>query len=209
VTGEPVKILVVDDEEGIRNLLQRMLQESGYEVVSTGNGEEALYLVSQGDINVALLDIKMPTISGIELLNKITADYPDVCVIMETAVIDVQTAIDAIKLGAYEYITKPFKKDKVLQKVCEAVSLWKRQLEEKKRQRLIQEKFAVQTQKMQEQFGEMVNSLSREHALMLKLAVTQGRAGKEMLQKLPPELREPIDSIEGFRDALLRILGRT
>ena len=178
-------------------------------MVSTGDGEEALYRVSQGDIDVALLDIKMPTISGIELLNKITADYPDVCVIMATAVIDIQTAIDSLKLGAYDYITKPFKKDEILQKVYEAISRWERRLKEKNQQVLIQEKFADQTQKIQEQFGELINSLSREHTLVFKLAANQGKAGEEMLNKLPPELREPIDSIDGFRDALLRILKRT
>ncbi|MEE9150393.1 MAG: response regulator [Thermoplasmata archaeon] len=209
MAGEQVKILVVDDEEGVRNLLQRMLEGAGYEVVSTGDGEEALYWVSRGDINVALLDIKMPTISGIELLNKITADYPDVCVIMATAVIDIQTAIDSLKLGALDYITKPFKKDAMLQKVREAISRWERQLKEKNQQLLIQEKFADQTEKMQEQFGELVNSLSREHAIIFKLAANQGKSGEEMLKKLPPELREPIDSIDGFRDALLRILKRT
>lgn len=209
MAGEQVKILVVDDEEGVRNLLQRMLEGAGYEVVSTGDGEEALYQISQGDINVALLDIKMPTISGIELLNKITADYPDVCVIMATAVIDIQTAIDSLKLGAYDYITKPFKKDEILQKVYEAISRWERRLKEKNQQVLIQEKFADQTQKIQEQFGELINSLSREHTLVFKLAANQGKAGEEMLNKLPPELREPIDSIDGFRDALLRILKRT
>lgn len=209
MAGEQAKILVVDDEEGVRNLLQRILEGAGYEVVSTGDGEEALYLVSQGDISVALLDIKMPTISGIELLNKITADYPDVCVIMVTAVIDIQTAIDSLKLGALDYITKPFKKDEMLQKVREAISRWEGRLKEKNQQLLIQEKFADQTQKMQEQFGELVNSLSREHALIFKLAANQGKPGEEMLKKLPPELREPIDSIDGFRDALLRILKRT
>ena len=209
MAGEQVKILVVDDEEGVRNLLQRMLEGAGYEVVSTGDGEEALYLVSQGDINVALLDIKMPNISGIELLNKITADYPDVCVIMATAVIDIQTAIDSLKLGALDYITKPFKKDEMLQKICEAISRWEHRLKEKNQQLLIQEKFADQTEKMQEQFGELVNSLSREHALIFKLAANQGKSGEEMLKTLPPELREPIDSIDGFRDALLRILKRT
>ncbi len=209
MTGEQMKILVVDDEEGVRNLLQRILEEAGYEVISTENSEEALYQISQGDINVALLDIKMPTKSGIELLSEITADYPDVCVIMVTAVLDMQTAIDTLKLGASDYITKPFQKDEILQKVREVISQWKRQLAGKKRQLLIQEKVTDQTQKMQEQFGELLKSLSREHALMLKLAATQGKAGKEMLKKLPPELQEPIGSIEGFRDALLRILKRT
>lgn len=142
---ERVKILVVDDEEGARNLLQRILDKAGYEVVSTGDGDEALYWVSQGDINVVLLDIKMPTISGIELLNNITADYPDICVIMVTAVVDIQTAIDSLKLGAYDYITKPFKKDEILQNVHEAILRCKRRLKEKNKRLLIQERFADQT----------------------------------------------------------------
>jgi hypothetical protein len=80
---------------------------------------------------------------------------------------------------------------------------------QEKNQLLIQEKFAEQTQKMQEQFRELVNSLAREHSLIFKMAAKQGKIGAELLKKLPPELQEPIDSIDGFRDALLRILKRT
>lgn len=206
---EQEKILVVDDEPGVRNVLQRVLTQAGYEVATADDGAEALDSVSQGEVNLMLLDIKMPDISGMEVLTKVTAEYPDVGVIMVTAVVDIQIAIEALKLGAYDYITKPFNRDEVVQKVRKAIGKWKHQLQEKRQSLQLKEKFAELTKTMQEQFAELVNSLAREHKMMLELADKQGKAGKLMLSELPPELREPIASIEGFRDALLRILKKT
>jgi DNA-binding NtrC family response regulator len=206
---EQERILVVDDEPGVRNVLQRVLEQAGYEVATTDNGAEALYQISEGEVNILLLDIKMPGISGMEILAKITAEYPDVCVIMVTAVIDIQVAIEALKLGAYDYITKPFNREEVVQKVRNAIGKWKSLIKDKRQYLQLKEKFTEQTAKMQEQFTELVSSLSREHNLMLRLASRQGKEGKAMLKELPPELREPIASIEEFRDALLRILKKT
>jgi len=209
MSGEQEKILVVDDELGVRNVLQRVLTQAGYEVVTTDAGAEALHWVSQGEVNLMLLDIKMPDISGMEVLAKITAEYPDVGVIMVTAVIDIQVAVEALKLGAYDYITKPFNRDEVVQKVQKAIGKWKHQLQEKRQALLLKDKFADLTKTMQEQFAELVNSLAREHKMMLALAARQGKAGEVMLKELPPELREPLASIEEFRDALLKILKKT
>lgn len=205
---EQTKVLVVDDEEGVRNLLQRLLSEAGYKVVTAADGEEALYVVSQGEVEVVLLDIKMPVMSGTEALAKITAEYPDVCVLMVTAVGEVQTAVEALKLGAYDYITKPFNREEVVQKVQKAIGKWEQQLQDKHRSLQLQEKFTEQTKRMQEQFNELVNSLAREHKLLQEAAAGQGRAGVAMLNELPPELREPISSIEEFRDAMLKILKK-
>lgn len=206
--GEQGKILVVDDEETVRNLLQRLLSEAGYEVVTAANGEEALCRVSQGEVNVVLLDIKMPGMSGTEALAKITAEYPDVCVLMVTAVVEVQTAVETLKLGAYDYITKPFNRDDVIKKLREAITKWKSQVQDRQHSLKLKERFAEQTQQMQEQFNELINSLSREHKLLQEAAARQGRAGIAMLNELPPELREPISSIEEFRDAMLKILKK-
>lgn len=206
---EQEKILVVDDEPGVRTVLQRVLTQAGYEVVTADNGAEALDCVSLGEVNLMLLDIKMPDISGMEVLAKITAEYPDVGVIMVTAVIDIQVAVEALKLGAYDYITKPFNRDEVVQKVRKAIGKWKHQLKEKRQSIQLKEKFAEQTKTMQEQFAELLNSLAREHKMMLESAARQGKAGEAMLKELPPELREPLASIEEFRDALLRILKKT
>ena len=208
MTAEQVKILVADDEEAVRNLLQRILGEAGYEVTTAANGQDALYKVSLGEAEVVLLDIKMPGMSGMEVLRKLTADSPDFCVIMVTAVADMQTAIEALKTGAYDYITKPFDRDDVKQKVAKAVGIWKRRLQEKHRYFEMQKSITQKTQQMQEQFIELVNSLAREHKLLYELGASQPGGGKELFSKLPKELQESFSTVEEFRDALLRILRR-
>lgn len=203
------KILVVDDEETIRKLLKRILEGAGYSVVTATNGLEAMYQLSLGEAKVMLLDISMPKMSGIEVLSHLSVRGPDYCVIMVTANTDLSMAVDALKLGAYDYITKPFDQNDVKAKVQEAINKWHNMTEEKFRYSKVSEAFAEQTRQMQEQFGELVKSLSREHQLLYQVAVGQPDGGKSMLSKLPPELQEPIASVEEFRDALIRILKRS
>jgi len=209
MTEEQVRVLVVDDEESVRNLLQRILEGEGYQVTTAANGKEALYNVSLGEIEVVLLDVKMPDMSGIEVLGKLTVDSPDTCVIMVTSVVEMETAIETMKLGAYDYITKPFDRDEVLQKVLAAIARWKRQLKDKRRYLHLQKSITEKTQLMQEQFVELINSLAREHKLLHQLAASRAGGSKELLSKLPKELQEPMSSGEEFKDALLRILKRT
>ena len=209
MAAEQVKILVVDDEEVVRDLLQRTLTEAGYGVTTVVDGEEALTAVSQGEVEVVLLDIKMPGMSGIEVLGKLTTDWPDICVIVVTAVVDTQTAIEALKMRAYDYITKPFNRDNVVRKVQEAIEKWNYQLQDRRRYLQLKESITEQTQRMQEQFMELLNSLTREQKLLHKLATMQAKDSKSLLSELPPELQEPVPSVEEFRDALLRILRRT
>ena len=206
---ERQKVLVADDDEAVRNLLQRILEEAGYNVVTASDGQDTLYKVSLQEAEVVLLDIKMPVMSGMEVLHKLTAGSSDYCVIMVTAVADMETAIEALKMGAYDYITKPFDHDDMKQKVQTAIQKWERRIQEKHRYQQLTQSLAEQTQRMQEQFSELVNSLAREHKLIHILAARQAGAGKELLSKLPKELREPISSVEEFRKALLSILERT
>ena len=196
------KVLVVDDEETVRVLLQRILQAAGYEAVIAANGKEALSVIADGGIDVVMLDINMPGLSGVEVLGKISADWPDLCVIMVTAVADVQTAVTAMKLGAHDYITKPFDQDEALRKIRQAVVNWQERL-------TLRQSIAEKTERLQENFAELVASLSREHRLLQQLAAKEGTGGKSLLSGLPPELQEPLTSVEEFRDALLRILRKS
>jgi len=100
VTEGKVTILVVDDEEHVRNLLQRVLKEAGYDVVTAANGQEALDKVAELKPKALILDIKMPVMSGMEVLQQIAAKWPEVCVVMSTAVDDAQTAVDADEVWA-------------------------------------------------------------------------------------------------------------
>ena len=196
------KVLVVDDDETVRVLFQRILQAAGYEAVIAANGKEALSVIADGGIDVVMLDINMPGLSGVEVLGKISTDWPDLCVIMVTAVADVQTAVTAMKLGAHDYITKPFDQDEALRKIRLAVVNWQERL-------TLRQNIAEKTKRLQENFAELVASLSREHRLLQQLAAKEGTGGKSLLSGLPPELQEPLTSVEEFRDALLRILRKS
>ena len=206
MSGEQIKILVVDDEETVRNLLRRTLEDIGYNVLAVSNGEEALFRMDQREFEVVFLDIKMPGMSGIEVLGKIATDWPDTSVIMATAVSDVQTAVESMKTGACDYITKPFNRDDLVHKVQRAIEKRGLQLKNKRLMLELHRSVKEQSERMQSQFNALVNSLAREHKLLHELAARQPGSAKALLSKLPPELREPIDSFDEFRDALLKVL---
>jgi len=208
MAGELGTVLVVDDEESVRNLLQRMLEGAGYNVVTAANGQEALDKVSQLKIELVLLDIKMPGMSGMEVLQWLTANQPDTYVVMATQVGDAQTAVEAMKLGAYDYITKPFNQDDVVLTVRRAIEKRGLQLENERHRLDLEKRVAQQAEQLQQQFVELVETLAREHKLIYKLATQQRGGGKSLLKRLPPELQEPMSSVEEFSEALIRILRR-
>jgi two-component system response regulator HydG len=110
MTGR-IKILVVDDELIVRESLIGWLRTSGYEVAGAEGGRKALEMLSEKDYDLIFLDIKMPDMDGIEVLGRIKADYPCSMIVMITAYGSVQTAIDAMKQGANDYLMKPFEPD--------------------------------------------------------------------------------------------------
>jgi DNA-binding NtrC family response regulator len=120
------KILVVDDEHLIRWSLEQNLKKQGYEVVVASNGEEALKQVHEDPPDLVLLDIQMPGITGIEVLEKVKEIDEDIIVIMITAHGGLETAVSAMRMGAYDYINKPFNLDElaiVIRKSLETSSL--------------------------------------------------------------------------------------
>ena len=124
------KILIVDDEPGMRSLLARVMEKEGYSVTAVPGGAEALDLIGAGDWQLVIADIDMPGMDGIELLKRIRSGDRELPVVMITAYATVESAVEAMKLGARDYITKPFQVDElkiVVGKVFE-------------RQRLINEK---------------------------------------------------------------------
>jgi two-component system response regulator PilR (NtrC family) len=107
------KILVVDDEKSMREFLEIMLRKEDYKVSLAPNGEEVLRLLERDIFDLVLLDIRMPKMDGIAVLKKIKALSPETVVIMITAYASAETAIKAMKEGAYDYITKPFKIEEI------------------------------------------------------------------------------------------------
>lgn len=104
---EPVTLLVVDDEESIRNPLRRFLVQQGYEVATAANGEEALAILQRQRITGLLLDVNMPGISGVELVPQIMELEPTIALLMLTAVNDATSAALCMQRGAYDYLVKP------------------------------------------------------------------------------------------------------
>lgn len=103
-----VRILVVDDERNIRNHLSMVLQAEGYRVDTTGNGDEALFRAKEGLYDIAFVDIQMPKMNGLELLGYLRGVRPHLAVVMLTAYGTVARAVDAMKLGAVDFLEKPF-----------------------------------------------------------------------------------------------------
>lgn len=116
MTEQRERILVVDDEEMVRSLLQRTLEKAGYDIITAANGQEALDKVSQFDVSLVLLDIKMPVLDGFQTLELIRQQY-DVPVIMITGIGEVTSVRDSLALGADDYIRKPIKKGELLARI--------------------------------------------------------------------------------------------
>jgi two-component system, NtrC family, response regulator PilR len=108
------KILLVDDNPGILNVLSTLLKAEGHEVSPAPGGDKAQELIAEQEFDLMLSDIRMAPVNGMELLRFVHRERPALPVIMLTAFGSVETAIEALKLGAYDYITKPFKVDELL-----------------------------------------------------------------------------------------------
>jgi len=129
------RILVVDDEESIREFLEIMLKREGYGVQCAKNGAEAFKLMEKETFDMCITDIQMPKVSGMEILAKAQEINPQMLVIIITAFGSTESAVEAMKLGAFDYIPKPFKIDEikiVLKKAFERRSLVKENIQMKK-----------------------------------------------------------------------------
>src|SRR5947209_3927498 len=104
----------------MRRVLEAMLRREGYEVITAANGQEALGGMSAG-VHTVITDLKMPVLDGMALLRKLSNDYPDVPVVMITAHGSVENAVEAVKLGAFDYIEKPFDQEQIRQIVEKAL----------------------------------------------------------------------------------------
>src|SRR5215211_5934677 len=118
---EKKQVLVVDDEPNLRKILAAQLSRDGYDVLVAEDGEQGLSLLRENHIDLVVTDLKMPKVDGMTLLREAVKENPDLPVVMITAHGTVDTAVEALKLGAFDYLTKPFDKDEVRQIVGKAL----------------------------------------------------------------------------------------
>ena len=117
IEGAPPRLLVVDDESSLREMLRIVLRRDGYEVLTADGGRAALELLQQERIDLLLSDIRMSDVSGVEVLKTAKQLYPEAVVFMMTAFASTETAIEAMRLGAVDYFTKPFSMDELRLKI--------------------------------------------------------------------------------------------
>jgi DNA-binding response OmpR family regulator len=109
-------ILIVDDEASLRQTLARILQRAGFEATTVINGTQALALLSQHSFDLVYLDIRMPDISGLDVLKTIHTKYPELPVILFTAQPDLNSAVEALRSGAIDYLLKPLKPQTIIER---------------------------------------------------------------------------------------------
>lgn len=126
------RLLLVDDEERFRETLSKRLQETGYEVLDVGSGMDALELLAKEKIDIIIMDIQMPGLSGLETLSELRAKHINAEVIMLTGHGDVSSAVEGMRLGAYDYLMKPYEYEYLVVKVQEAYRI-KRERDERLR----------------------------------------------------------------------------
>lgn len=112
--GEHARIIIVDDDEGIRETLAAILQEEGYHIDTAESGKEAIEKTNEKFYNLALIDIRLPDIEGIDLLKEIKGTVPKIRKIIITGYPTLQNAMEAVNNGADAYVLKPFDIEKVL-----------------------------------------------------------------------------------------------
>ncbi|WP_413733403.1 acetoacetate metabolism transcriptional regulator AtoC [Sodalis sp. RH21] len=111
--NQPYRILIADDEKSVRIMLAAVFSQHGHQIICADDGEQAIALFRQHKPDIVLMDIRMPNINGIEALQAMRGIYQDVPVILMTAYAAVETAVEALRLGAFDYVVKPFELDEL------------------------------------------------------------------------------------------------
>jgi cyclic di-GMP phosphodiesterase len=174
VPSERLACIVVDDEPRLRKVLVRLLEGDGFACREAGSGVEALRLMEAEPVPLVISDLRMPEMDGVGLLKQVVERWPGTAVIMVTAVAEVESAVACLKLGALDYVAKPFHLDEVRARVSQAIEKRRLLLENREYQQHLEERVAAQAHRIEELFLEGVHTVAR--ALEAKDAYTRGHS---------------------------------
>src|SRR2546425_305324 len=186
----PTTVLLVDDEDGIRQALDRFLTRLGYRVVQAASGAEALERQSADSPDVMLSDIRMPHMSGVELVPKALAQDADLAVIMLTAIDEPRTAIECLKLGAYDYLIKPVDLDELEMSLQGALRQRQLEIERRELEQWLAREVAVRTRDLEER-----TTLVEDVALDALAAAGEWQGSDAAIKKLAKELGTSPDDV--------------
>ena len=159
-------ILLVDDDASLRRVLAHHLSEAGYRVLTAVDGKSGLEVFTEEQVDMVITDIQMPEMNGLELLRRVSVISPDAVVLVITAYGSIETAVEAMKLGAYDYITKPFNREELLLTVAKGLQYTALVRENRTLKQFIESRFSLDN---------MIGSSSamrRLYALVEKVART-------------------------------------
>jgi putative nucleotidyltransferase with HDIG domain len=174
----PISVLIVDDEEPIRNALKKFLSQQGYDVVTASTGDEALRVLQRQKVSVLLLDVRMPGRSGIDLVPQVLELEPAIAVLMLTAVNDATTAALCMQRGAMDYLTKPIDLSDLARAILRAI---------RRRDSLVEQ--ANVNQWLKEEVAVRTAELRRERAKLERLSVATLEALVNALEAKDPFIR--------------------
>ncbi len=196
-------ILIVEDDETVRRLMREELSGEGYRCLEAGDAEQALTRLRDNSVELVILDIRMPGKSGIELLPEIRASNPDTAVVMATAISDSHTAIQCMRGGAWDYITKPFTLNEITTTVERSLEKRRLNLAHRRYQLELERTVTQQTKRIRESFLNSITALA--YALEAKDEYTGGHSERvaQVSVRMAEELGAAKDAIERIRLAAL------
>jgi DNA-binding NtrC family response regulator len=190
----PTTVLIVDDEDGIRHALNRFLSRLGYRVLQAASGAEALDQQAAELPHAMLSDIRMPNMTGVELVPKALAHDSDLAIIMLTAIDEPRTAIECLKLGAYDYLIKPVDLDELQLSLQGALRQRQLEVERRELEQWLAREVAVRTRDLEDHTAAIgrvaldavaaTKSWAGEHAAVEKLAKALGSSVDELVAEV-------------------------
>ncbi len=186
----PTTVLVVDDEDGIRQALDRFLTRLGYRVLQAASGAEALDRQAAEQPQVMLSDIRMPNMSGVELVPKALAADSDLAIIMLTAIDEPRTAIECLKLGAYDYLIKPVDLDELEMSLQSGLRQRQLEIDRRELEQWLAREVAVRTRDLEER-----TTVVEDVALTALAAAGDWPGANDAIEKLAKELGTSPDDV--------------
>ena len=179
------RILLVDDDESLRRVTEYTLHEAGYQVLTAASGDEGLERFQSADVDLLLTDVRMPGMDGMDLLARVKAIRPELPVVMLTAHGTIEAAVEAMKLGAFDYLTKPFTGDQLRASVRKAFDVAELKNENQRLRQLVTERFSFEAMiagsSAMRGVTDMAARVARSEATVLLRG--ESGTGKELLAK--------------------------
>jgi response regulator RpfG family c-di-GMP phosphodiesterase len=205
-----MKVLVVDDEETIRLALRKFLRSRGFEVEIAGSGDAALKLLEEHSFTLMLCDVRMPGMTGVELVPKVLAKDPDLAIIMLTAVNDAATATEVLSSGASDYLMKPVELADLQQALDRALTKRSGSIEQRRVEKLIREEVALRTAELErekESLRLMTVSIAETLINAMEAKDVYLRGHSQRVGKLAGEIAEEL-ALEAATCDEIRLAGR-